>query len=545
MIGRFFSEAARKRRRGAVAAVAVASMIPITTMFAASFNGGQMIEDRRTVQDAADALAMMHGTWSARSLNVLTMNNVTTTQAVTLALGSEALNGTLIELDGTALVVLGYIAGHLAIDCLIYSIDPVSLAWNAGCSLNHAAAGVKAGEALIETARIRRRFNPRQGMRTAQKAMDAIEGMNQALVTRFPRSIAEMGLQYAKDHGIDDFHFADPCEGQGPANCASNNSRDGMALPIDPIPMFNFTPSNLTARAEYCVAMQFGTIGPNLRYTTFAQRGFPNGSGPLTYGGSTGNPQLMQHIHDTTRIGPALNDFKRHYDRRDIAIPFVQLQAPYLDNIGGPGLLSLTQAYTRHPRALNLFLAQGRTGNNAFTRRYNTKLASFCTGAQAQAIPLLSDIASVLGGLLPGLSPLLEADVPTLWKLRNVPSLDLTEIVSLSPSGVVKVTPESMPDDFHVLAITQKNKGTRLASTALNDNIDSHYGYAQVGVFNPQSPDLFSQSWQYQMMTSSRMDDPRDVASGLRRKARSAFDDLATALEGVSDRSSWRDINAH
>ncbi len=74
-------DALGRRRRGAVAVLAVATMVPVTTMLAAHMNAGQMIEDRRQVQDAADALAEMHGAWTARSLNTLSMNNVTTTQA--------------------------------------------------------------------------------------------------------------------------------------------------------------------------------------------------------------------------------------------------------------------------------------------------------------------------------------------------------------------------------------------------------------------------------------------------------------------------------
>ncbi len=81
-----------KRRRGAVAMMAVAGMIPAATILAANMNSGQMTNDRRVVQDGADALAMMHGDWTARALNIISMNQVGATQALTVAIGSEALD---------------------------------------------------------------------------------------------------------------------------------------------------------------------------------------------------------------------------------------------------------------------------------------------------------------------------------------------------------------------------------------------------------------------------------------------------------------------
>ncbi len=43
-----------RRRRGAVALVAVAAMVPVAGMLTASLNSSQMVDDRRATQDAAD-----------------------------------------------------------------------------------------------------------------------------------------------------------------------------------------------------------------------------------------------------------------------------------------------------------------------------------------------------------------------------------------------------------------------------------------------------------------------------------------------------------
>ncbi len=52
MIRQFLS----RRRKGAMAMVALAGMVPVTAMMAANINTSQMVDDRRQVQDAADAL---------------------------------------------------------------------------------------------------------------------------------------------------------------------------------------------------------------------------------------------------------------------------------------------------------------------------------------------------------------------------------------------------------------------------------------------------------------------------------------------------------
>ncbi|MEM1164560.1 MAG: hypothetical protein AAGJ28_26825, partial [Pseudomonadota bacterium] len=337
-------DALGRRRRGAVAVLAVATMVPVTTMLAAHMNAGQMIEDRRQVQDAADALAEMHGAWTARSLNTLSMNNVTTTQAVTLALGSESLNGTLWEMVGTAAAIQAYVMlYHLPAQCIIYSIDPASLAWNAFCAYTHGTAIVPATQAQIDAADIWSDFDPRHGMNTAEKAMDAIEGMNQAIIQRFPRAIAEMGAEYAAAHGVDDFYFDDPCEGPGPGTCATSASSDGMALPIEPIPVSPLDANgnvNLS-RAEFCAAMQFGTPPPGLKLATFDDRGFPQGSGPLRYSGPSGNKSVRNHINDLTEIHDPLSTMKRAYQRRGIPIyapPIPGLADGIGENIGGSDL---------------------------------------------------------------------------------------------------------------------------------------------------------------------------------------------------------------
>ncbi|MEO1308122.1 MAG: hypothetical protein AAFV38_09385, partial [Pseudomonadota bacterium] len=510
----------------------VATIVPVTTMLAAHMNAGQMIEDRRQVQDAADALAEMHGAWTARSLNVISMNNVTTTQAVTLALGSEALNGTLVEIDIVA-AMIGVRAGfHYWASCFT---PGATFVWNVGvCGYTHLGYAVPALNAAWDAGQIRRRFNPRHGMDTAEKAMNAIEGMNQAIVQRFPRAIAEMGTEYAAAHGVDDFYFDDPCKGPGPGTCATTASSDGMALPIEPIPVSPLGANgdvNLS-RAEFCAAMQFGTPTSGLKLATFDDRGFPQGRGPLRHDANT---SVKEHINQATSIYTTLRTFKRAYQRRGLPIyitPLPGIEGDFGQNLGGSDLPTRYGAPTPHPPFLNVPGPQTRTANS-FTRRYDAKFGLFCAGITTEEWPVFREIRRFVSGVLPGFSYELEAQVPTLWKLRNV-----------SPVSIL-VTPEQMPDDFHILAVAAKAKSNRVASSVLTDGVQYHHGYGQVGVYNPISADLFSQDWTYRPMPATRMDDPGAVAQGLRADASAMFAPLADSLSAAAGSAEWGRINAH
>lgn len=488
-----------RRRKGAVALLAVASMVPVTVMFAASMNTGQMMDDRRQVQDASDALAAMHATWTARSLNVISMNNVTSAQLFTVAIGSEALAGTLQELQITAGLALAYIAGHAAINCPPRSGNPVSAAietvfWTIPCGINHALVAVPAGVAISRSISIDNAYDPDHGIAVSHKALSAIEGMNKAIIARFPRAMSEIGTEYAKVHKIDDFHFADPCDGYGTANCTKTNTDDGMALPLEK--------GGQESRTEFCLAMNFGTTA---KFTTFRSRGFPIGKGPMRYGGSSSQPVVMDFINKETDIGSVLKDFKDFYegDQSDL-------------------LRYIYAGFDSHPQfPTNLLGGQEKDGPNAFTRRFQAKLASLCTGINLPGNGLLR----------------LSMETPefTFWKLKDVSTLQVPPFAQ----------PDQMPDAFRILAYAQKDKNRRLGSKVLNDDIESHFGYAQTGVYNPDGADLFSQNWRFRMMPATRMDDPQSASNKLNTQALAAFEPLASNLAGVSDTTTWARVNVH
>lgn len=486
-----------QRRRGAVALMSVVAMIPVTAMFAANMNAGQMIEDRRKAQDAADAIAGMHAAWSARSLNVISMNNVTTAQLLTVAIGSEALAGTLDELKLTAIAALSYVGGHALINCPTRQANPIAaaaetIAWTIPCGIQHGIVAAPAIKALNRVSQINRDFDPDYGVSMSDKALRAIEGMNRAIIGRFPHTIEELGRDYARQFGIDDFHFADPCDSPDVANCRKTDSDYGMALPVED--------GGLAAHAEFCAAMMTGTT---IRMTSFSTRGFPTGKGPMRFGGSSSRPVVKDHINATTGIGSALKDFKDFYKSSKSDL-WAYIYA-------GPD---------KHPQIFNLIPNQNKDGPNSFTIRYDAKYASVC-----------GNFSVPVNGLL-RLS--IEAQVPTIWQLKGI-----------GPVSVPKVQPDEMPDPFRILAYTQKDKSKRLAALVLQDAVTSHYGYAQAGLFNPDGADLFSANWRYRMMPATRLDNAQVAGQKLKSQAHAVFGELADRLTAVSDTVSWNRINAH
>jgi hypothetical protein len=409
-------KALARRRRGAVALVAVAAMVPVAGMLTASMNSSQMVDDRRATQDAADAVARMHGAWSARGLNIIAMNSVTETQLLTVALGAEALNGTLAEQQIAVILAGGHIASHAAQKCRPkFKFDP----WPIVCGVWHGVAAIPAIKAQVTLLDIRSDYDPVHGIETARRGLTAIEGMNRALLARHPRAMREIGEDYAELLEVDAFHFDDPCASDLSENCQGGRTQDGMSLPLEE--------GDAGTDFARCVAMETGTM---LRRTGFGARGFDIGQGPLDHDGSTG---VRDFINDETGVGEMLHDFKDAYDNGFFAsrLPhywnsFATIGTPTGADALGDDILDLVDGledagvgverdedgnvigdaagaigaaqdatggvegalegldigsaagWTKHPDWANLLGPQEETDDNAFTRRFTAKFVHLC-----------------------------------------------------------------------------------------------------------------------------------------------------------------------
>lgn len=471
-----------RRRRGSVGLVAVILLVPVVMLYAASMNNGQASSDRQRTQDAADAVVQLHATWSARNLNIIAMNNVEAAQLMTVAIGSEALDGALWELRLRAYLALGHIGIH-SLKCFGFRLWPLV----AACLAEHAYKSRKAFHAVSYVGKTYSRFDPKHGIRTAERGLRAIDAMNKEIAARFSAAMGEMAEDYRRSLTAETVHFADPCQGQG-RGCRRTNSSDGMSLPL--------RAGGSGAMANLCAGMTLGTLGSR---TTFAEKGFPVGQGPIRYGGSASNPNVKDHINEITDIGRELQNFYDYHRKLELSRP------------GG---------FDKFPQYLNFLTAQKEKGPNAFTLRFDAKLAAICAGG-------------VGGSALAGFA--LKAPIPEMWQ----------------PIGVTPVVPgprrpEAMDPAFHVLAYAQKPSNRRVATARFRAAAGTdQFAYGQAGVWTPDGADLMSQNWRGDLMPATRIDRAGEAATKLSQQAPAAFRPLSDVLRRVGSSSGVERINAH
>lgn len=475
-----------RRRRGMISLVAVMAMVPVSLNYAASINNGQAVDDRVHVQDSADALTMMHSTWASRSMNVLSMNNVSATQALTVAIGSEALDGALQSLMYRSIAAIGIIARHSR-KCKGYGLKPL-IAW---CVAEHVWYMRTAFSALAYVYRTYQKFAPRHGMAVAYRALRAIDAMNREIADRFPTATGDIADSYRQSFEIDTVHYADPCQGEG-RGCQSRNSSDGMSLPLEE--------GGASARAEACLGMLRGTLGGR---TTFEARGFPMGRGPVTYGGSESNPHVRDHINEVTNIGHRLERWWSYHDR-------LEMDKPWFD-------------HDDFPSWANFQTRQEADGSNAFTDRFNAKLSDLCPGAVLDQSILLRFVFR------------LQAPVPEFWHPIGVP-----------PIIPGPVTSDGLDEAFHALAYAEDDPNIRIGTSELTGSASvDHFGYGQSAAFNPDGASFFSQNWRPEMVPADRIDRASEAGSRLSWQAPAPFSPLAEVLRQVGSSQGVERINGH
>jgi hypothetical protein len=80
----------RRRRKGAVLVVTLVALALLVGLVFFVFNLGDQVNNRLVLQNAADSAAVSGGTWMARSMNVLAMNNTGQAKMIALAMVLDA-----------------------------------------------------------------------------------------------------------------------------------------------------------------------------------------------------------------------------------------------------------------------------------------------------------------------------------------------------------------------------------------------------------------------------------------------------------------------
>lgn len=472
--------------RGGVGLLGLLALVPISLILLTAMNTGQASHEKRHVQDAADAIVMSHQAWAARSLNVISMNQVAATQLTAVAIGAEALEEALTNLERHAGLAIGHIVIHAGSHCPRFKLWPAVLA----CFAQHAFEASEAVSAMSYVSRTRSRYRPSEVVRLSHRSLRALDETNAEIIARFPRAMQDAAQAFADRAGLEDWYFYEACVGRGIRQCQRSPTKGGKTLPIHD--------GGATGLFELCQALSLGAFNGR---TGFMARGFPLGRGPLTYGGSPARPDLMRHINEETQIGDRLQSFYDWYDRSL--------------------LVAFPKGVDEFPSALNLPFKQQADGNNVFTVLFRLKHADVCLNNAIPNIPLIG------GGL--------RAPLPKIWMANDIGPV---ERISLK-------RPEQMPDDFHTFVGVTAQRKDRFGQSHFERPPRRGYAYAQAGLINRSSADMFSAAWEMRLMESSELDPAGPVARDFERNAAQSFREFVKLLNAVDGSSGWERVNAH
>lgn len=232
--------ALHRDERAQVAPLFVLGAIALVLSLALLLNTGAQSARRIEVQNAADAAAMTQAVWTARSLDLMSMNNVATVQMVALNATVSALIPVLTEASlkaGRQLIRYGRNASACPVwPCVAFWLGMMA-------DLTH--------RVILPLERIWSDNPLRIQSRSAELAT-TLARMNETIVDEFPAFTARVQREQAKINGL---RSAQP-RFYTRFEHSPREQFKATALPVERMPSFDFPPT-------LCTAGTLGTIGPN------------------------------------------------------------------------------------------------------------------------------------------------------------------------------------------------------------------------------------------------------------------------------------------
>jgi len=103
----------KNKQRGQIIIFMMFAIIPIVLLMAYIFNGGYVVAQKVRLQNATDTSALMEASWTARSLNIMSMNNTALTQSLAITSSGWALEKPLMDAGLNAGLVAGWYVGRM------------------------------------------------------------------------------------------------------------------------------------------------------------------------------------------------------------------------------------------------------------------------------------------------------------------------------------------------------------------------------------------------------------------------------------------------
>ena len=275
---------AARREDGSIVLISMVGLITLALMIILVLNTGFQLTRRIQVQNAADAHAMTQASWTARSLNVMAMNQVGITQAMAVSTTSKALS-TIALASWTA---AGQTAANVASASATYGPpcavpkDPISfLATFVQCSrvLMHITyTGGSAGVGIDDSFDVLNKLDASITDPTSEVGNDfedialAFSKMNEHLVETFPEFAAEIASELALENDVEEplFH---PRE-------LTAQQRASTRLPVEESSLVAGLDSAMLCRRGSWGSGEAGIATPGGVFENFETHGYPSGRGP-------------------------------------------------------------------------------------------------------------------------------------------------------------------------------------------------------------------------------------------------------------------------
>ncbi|MBB3134621.1 hypothetical protein FHS26_002353 [Rhizobium pisi] len=543
-----FIKRLHRDQRGFLSPIILYMTIALALMIVWILNTGQMIYDKQRTQDTADAAALVHADWEARYLNIMAMNNVASSQATVVMATSVAYQLTTAELALRSGVILAKLAEYSFTEgfgpaSLLPPLPPMPYCpgWQkvpivggiiyGACLAFQGFRATEATKAIAYTVAAQVKYDPWGLINKSSDIIDAMNDLNDYLVESFPQRVGNEALHLVRLNKSDHVVFHPPCE-----NCGQAGEGAGGNLPVD---RDGVNPA--AAYTEMCLAMSYGTQGqdPLLMRGEFANRGFPNGKGPLTAGGVDGS-HIRDWVNHESGIDDQLVEFYIFYEAFGPAylskVPFKAIVEQYAGDLSWWQELALDASFwiadkvfgvgfgITNPFQLPIdvpprYSDSQTKDKNDFTRKFDMIWNQVC-GPAGGAI-------SVAGASLPVVS------FPKPYWLKGRAPFNFT------PFGGDQLT------DYQTLAIVSRAPRARLQVRIFKDKTPSAYALAQSWVHNYTAFDLYTQDWLASLAPATLADDIGEVSNTIKQ---SPAADRYTGLTRVFDKggaNAWAAVNTH
>jgi len=572
-------------RRAAMGYVAIFAAIPLVVTLFYVANSAKAINDRTRNQDAADMIALVHAGEAARSLNTMSMNQVTMTQVFATGVTS----GSLIPIVNAQLGMIA-LAGamsskHMNSKCKPYKAVPyVGKVLFAGCMV---PLGVVLGEyakILGETEYIRWAYDIHGALDTSSNAVNALNKANAEIYNRFPEAVSVLAEQIAQEYKVTDIFFDDSCANPGEpgpvraTSCDGSDKRQGMNLPV--------IKGGLDGHTRFCSGLHFGTAGlslpdlgvggidlpsilpdigdASLINGSYVKRGFPANDGPLGGGGSAETPHLRDFVNNETGIGKRVEDYYQTTSAENLFDGLLNPVATAMrlaeaalevgelidEELLESALQEVEDAVSKVPKlrarspdqvgAVN-WPGEQTEDDNVYKDLVNVRVGNMCIGDPISALGGLSGVLesfSFLTGALPDIDVYHYASDDMGGPVPLLSSAQLT-------LPVVQPGFDDYSDHFKVLAFSYRAPNARWAPGLFKPPAEGFTTYAQAIVYNPDEIGLYSQNWKALLMPAEKMEDTsklKDVLARMPQKAPANFHSTKSRIEPVYQGSGWSDL---